>query len=180
MLQHALIRFSKNRTRCVLRYNKGPSKPINITENMICAGGTQSDSCQGDSGGPLTCYKWKPSKEKPSEFYLCGIVSFGKGCRRQVPGIYTDVSKYYEWIRKIRRVWSVHDPNDTVDQSSEEVAIQPTHKTTPTTSSSFLDYPDYGLISDSDCDGPDCGEPGESILLLLPSFYLEAHCIASL
>ena len=101
VLLYAWIKFSESRTNCSFHYANARRKPVNITDNMICAGGMYHDSCKGDSGGPLTCYKYGPTKK---EFYLCGIVSFGIGCSQGVPGIYTDVSKYYDWIReKIRK-----------------------------------------------------------------------------
>ena len=59
---------------------------------MFCFGGKKSDSCQGDSGGPLICVE----NNTP---ILRGIVSFGKGCGRPgLPGIYTRVSTYIDWI----------------------------------------------------------------------------------
>ena len=65
----------------------------NISEHMVCAGEEGKDSCQGDSGGPLTC------ATKDGQKFLCGIASFGIGCgRRGFPGVYTDVSRHYEWI----------------------------------------------------------------------------------
>ena len=98
VLRYAMIRFIRNRTRCAVQY-AGLSNRINITDKMICAGGINAGSCKGDGGGPLTCFKWHPTK-RPDEVYLCGIVSFGVGCKSGVPGIYTDVSKYYEWIQE--------------------------------------------------------------------------------
>nr|XP_022905607.1 trypsin-like [Onthophagus taurus] len=63
---------------------------ISLYDGMLCAGhvnGT-TDACQGDSGGPLIC-----------EGLLTGIVSTGSGCgSADFPGIYTEVSKYYDWI----------------------------------------------------------------------------------
>ena len=49
---------------------------------------------QGDGGGPLVC-------EKDGQWYQVGIVSFGIGCgRRNVPGVYTKVEDYEEWIEQ--------------------------------------------------------------------------------
>ncbi|XP_034853425.1 putative serine protease 42 [Mirounga leonina] len=64
-----------------------------VLEGMLCgykeAG---KDSCQGDSGGPLVC-KFKDT------WVQVGIVSWGIGCGRgDVPGVYTDIACYAEWI----------------------------------------------------------------------------------
>ena len=67
-----------------------------ITESMLCAGGRIRDACKGDSGGPLTC-----TNSQNNQTYLCGIVSWGDvKCRaRGLPGVYTDVAKYFQWIQ---------------------------------------------------------------------------------
>ncbi|KAM7348188.1 trypsin delta/gamma-like protein CG30031 [Cochliomyia hominivorax] len=63
----------------------------NLSAGMLCAGYMQTggiDACQGDSGGPLVCSN-----------FLVGIVSWGQGCaQRGYPGVYTNVSYYYNWI----------------------------------------------------------------------------------
>ena len=80
-----------------------------VTDNMICAGG-QKDACNGDSGGPLTCLV--NSTNGRGQRCLCGIVSWGIPCDNKdnkfYPGVYTDVTKYKEWIascgRKIKKL----------------------------------------------------------------------------
>ncbi|KAJ7423359.1 Salivary plasminogen activator beta [Willisornis vidua] len=66
-----------------------------ITANMLCAGDTRNldDACKGDSGGPLVCLK-------DDRMYLVGIISWGIGCgRKGIPGVYTNVSRYLDWIQ---------------------------------------------------------------------------------
>ncbi|KAM6148028.1 serine protease 48 [Erethizon dorsatum] len=67
-------------------------EPI-IKEDMICAGGIQSgkDSCKGDSGGPLSCHI-------DGVWIQIGVVSWGAECGEYLPGVYTNVTYYQEWI----------------------------------------------------------------------------------
>ncbi|XP_008405426.1 duodenase-1-like [Poecilia reticulata] len=63
--------------------------------NVICAGGYNTDKgfCQGDSGGPLVC-----------DGVAVGVVSFNRNSTctyPDVPNVYTDISKYLEWINNI-------------------------------------------------------------------------------
>jgi len=61
----------------------------------LCAGGDSLggvDSCQGDSGGPLFV-------NRDGLLVQAGIVSYGEGCARPgIPGVYTRVSTYTDWI----------------------------------------------------------------------------------
>uniref|UniRef100_A0A3P9BA08 Granzyme B(G,H) n=1 Tax=Maylandia zebra TaxID=106582 RepID=A0A3P9BA08_9CICH len=63
-----------------------------LPANVICAGGykTTKGFCQGDSGGPLLC-----------DGLAVGVVSFNykENCSYpNKPNIYTDISKYRQWI----------------------------------------------------------------------------------
>uniref|UniRef100_A0ABK0LFZ0 Serine protease 41 n=1 Tax=Rattus norvegicus TaxID=10116 RepID=A0ABK0LFZ0_RAT len=66
-----------------------------ITRDVFCAGAEDgsADTCSGDSGGPLVC-------NMDGLWYQIGIVSRGVGCGRpKLPGIYTNVSHHYDWIK---------------------------------------------------------------------------------
>uniref|UniRef100_A0A2M4BS35 CLIP domain-containing serine protease n=2 Tax=Anopheles marajoara TaxID=58244 RepID=A0A2M4BS35_9DIPT len=68
---------------------------INLQPTQMCAGGVRgSDTCSGDSGGPLM-------KQHAGAWYLLGVVSFGpqKCGTAGVPGVYTNVREYTDWIR---------------------------------------------------------------------------------
>ncbi|XP_063323755.1 trypsin-3-like [Pelmatolapia mariae] len=63
-----------------------------LPANVICAGGykTTKGFCQGDSGGPLVC-----------DGSAYGVVSFnykGNCSYPDKPNVYTDISKYLQWI----------------------------------------------------------------------------------
>lgn len=70
--------------------NVDPEDRTELTETMFCAGRAGRDSCQGDSGGPVMY-----------DGYLVGVVSWGYGCGLPgFPGVYTNVEKLRDWIRK--------------------------------------------------------------------------------
>uniref|UniRef100_A0A8C5TBI3 Peptidase S1 domain-containing protein n=1 Tax=Malurus cyaneus samueli TaxID=2593467 RepID=A0A8C5TBI3_9PASS len=73
-----------SRRKCTLFYP-------HLDSGMVCAGSFHQlkDSSQGDSGGPLVCNK-----------VAQGIVSFGYD---SPPGVYTRISNYLPWIRKIMK-----------------------------------------------------------------------------
>lgn len=72
-----------------------------LIEGQYCAYDPEmkSDSCQGDSGGPLQYFPAANSTLAT----LVGVVSFGLSCATDVPGIYTRVAYYLDWIEAI--VW---------------------------------------------------------------------------
>lgn len=60
---------------------------------------TMNDSCQGDSGGPLQYF----TEGNSTVAVVVGVVSFGISCGNLLPGIYTRVAYYLDWIESI--VW---------------------------------------------------------------------------
>lgn len=75
---------------------KENTKLVVINDSRICAGYESGgkDSCLGDSGGPLIV------KQK-GKYSVIGVVSTSIGCGRpKLPGIYTRVSSYFDWITK--------------------------------------------------------------------------------
>ena len=70
-------------------------------ETLVCAKGEKglSDACLADSGGPLFQVIDDSVAEEDVKYETIGAVSFGDGaCRSKVPGIYTRISKYLDWI----------------------------------------------------------------------------------
>ncbi|XP_046753164.1 transmembrane protease serine 9-like [Diprion similis] len=79
--------IARNKCGSLLR-NSEPD--LVLSNGSFCAGVLNGgkDSCQGDSGGPLTISN-----------VLAGVVSWGLECGQvMMPGIYTDVSYYIDWI----------------------------------------------------------------------------------
>jgi secreted trypsin-like serine protease len=64
-------------------------------DSMMCAFAKKTDACQGDSGGPLFM------ETSFNRYEQIGVVSFGVGCARETPGIYTRVDKAMYWIKKV-------------------------------------------------------------------------------
>lgn len=65
------------------------------TTNQLCTYRTGTDACQADSGGPLL---WQGPGAR---LQLLGVVSYGKSCAAQYPGVNTRVSPYINWILSV-------------------------------------------------------------------------------
>ena len=79
-------------------------RPEYYAAGQVCAGFKKGnkDSCQGDSGGPLMV-------STRNRIIMIGIVSFGPNNECAVegmPGVYTKVSHYIDWIRDKVRLYS--------------------------------------------------------------------------
>ncbi|XP_044743772.1 putative serine protease 29 [Chrysoperla carnea] len=78
-----------NRHICRERYRRAWQI---ITEKMLCAMASGTDTCQGDSGTPLIC-------NVNGSYYVTGITSWGIDCASNYyPGVYTDVFTFRSWI----------------------------------------------------------------------------------
>jgi hypothetical protein len=66
-----------------------------LLDTQMCAKGRLgSDSCRGDSGGPLMLLD-----EFTGHIRIVGVTSFGtSNCDSSVPGVYTRLTKYLDWI----------------------------------------------------------------------------------
>ena len=102
-LQYASVKLI-NQEYCQRWYENSflfNNKPL-LSNNMFCAGyiygGT--DACKGDSGGPLMV-----NDLKTNQWSLIGIISWGYGCaEKMLPGVYTKVGNYFNWIEDMKDV----------------------------------------------------------------------------
>ncbi|XP_026327603.1 serine protease persephone-like [Hyposmocoma kahamanoa] len=88
------------RDRCSENYRDWRKLPRGVTEQQLCAGDPEGlhDTCQGDSGGPL-----QGETSNDGQYRLVGVTSFGRGCGSPIPGVYTRLRHYLDWIESI--VW---------------------------------------------------------------------------
>lgn len=85
---------------CRNNYSHLPFKAPEILDSMLCAWGKGKDSCIGDSGGPL--FLWRKAsmgQKETSYFEQVGLISWGIGCANPIPGIYTRVSNFLQWLK---------------------------------------------------------------------------------
>jgi len=62
----------------------------------VCAGTENGkDACTGDGGSPLVC------QAQSGRWTVVGLVAWGIGCGSHVPGVYTNVHHYKQWINSI-------------------------------------------------------------------------------
>lgn len=64
-------------------------------DSMMCTFAPGTDACQGDSGGPLFI------QTAANRYEQIGVTSFGIGCAKNLPAVYTKVSTSLEWIHSV-------------------------------------------------------------------------------
>ncbi|XP_049292725.1 serine protease persephone-like isoform X3 [Anopheles funestus] len=101
-LMYATVR-TVPKNKCGEEYRKvnrilGNTLGDGIVDEQYCAQGalvekvySYVDACQGDSGGPLQV-------RQNDDEYLIGVISTGIGCGSSLPGLYTRVAAYFNWI----------------------------------------------------------------------------------
>ncbi|KAI2088871.1 hypothetical protein LOZ36_002100 [Ophidiomyces ophidiicola] len=87
VLRHVTVPIT-NRQTCRAKHS---SLGLEITNNMVCAGGQGKDACQNDSGGPFY---------QTGSNTLIGVVSFGEKCATEYGGVYARVSNFVDWIKQ--------------------------------------------------------------------------------
>ncbi|KAI2140790.1 hypothetical protein LOZ52_006704 [Ophidiomyces ophidiicola] len=87
VLRHVTVPIT-NRQTCRAKHS---SLGLEITNNMVCAGGRGKDACQNDSGGPFY---------QTGSNTLIGVVSFGEKCATEYGGVYARVSNFVDWIKQ--------------------------------------------------------------------------------
>ena len=67
---------------------------LSVDSTHVCAGAELGkDACSGDSGGGLFI------EDSSHTWHLLGIVSYGaRDCGNGLPGVYTRVSPFLDWI----------------------------------------------------------------------------------
>jgi secreted trypsin-like serine protease len=76
------------------RREAGQGQRFSLDPSELCAGGEEGkDACTGDGGSPLVC------QAASGRWTVVGLVAWGVGCAEpEVPGVYTRVSHFREWI----------------------------------------------------------------------------------
>jgi secreted trypsin-like serine protease len=95
------------------------------------------DSCFGDSGGPLVWQNTQRASDSDFGLRLVGLVSFGEGCAGQLPGVYTEVAQYNDWIVGLLsselKIETVTTPQFTVNPFNSDYTDAGTDIVSPST-----------------------------------------------
>jgi len=82
--------------RALNQKKPGVGDRFQLTQGEVCAGTENGkDACTGDGGSPLVC------QAQSGRWTVVGLVAWGIGCGSHVPGVYTNVHHYKQWINSI-------------------------------------------------------------------------------
>ncbi|ETN60081.1 hypothetical protein AND_008308 [Anopheles darlingi] len=89
-----------------------------VAQVQLCVGGQWwKDVCNGDSGGALM-----HRDTESNRWTQVGIISFGsKDCGKPLPGVYTNLARYTDWIQAGIETLMVGDEQQTEASSTTEV-----------------------------------------------------------
>ena len=97
-----------------------------VTPQMFCAAAPNDgrDTCGGDSGGPIL------RKDASGRWVQVGIVSFGVGqCgKASLPGVYTRLALYTDWLRGVVEAPSAAAPAPVADKKPATKPAQTAQK----------------------------------------------------
>ncbi|XP_011160046.2 serine protease snake [Solenopsis invicta] len=85
--------------QCRQKYGTSRAVPYGVTLTMVCASGIKNDTCEVYFEGPLQIIH----SNSKCVFQIIGVTSFDEGCAMGIPGVYTRVSHYIQWIEE--NVW---------------------------------------------------------------------------
>jgi len=79
--------------RALNRKERGVGDRFQLHDSEVCAGTeTGKDACTGDGGSPLVC------QADSGRWTVVGLVAWGIGCATDIPGVYTKISYFKNWI----------------------------------------------------------------------------------
>merc|ERR550539_630053 len=82
--------------RALNQKKPGVGDRFQLSLGEVCAGTENGkDACTGDGGSPLVC------QAQSGRWTVVGLVAWGIGCGSHVPGVYTNVHHYKQWINSI-------------------------------------------------------------------------------
>jgi len=90
-------RCQKNLRKALNELTLGVGDRFVFSTSEICAGGDNQDACAGDGGSPLVC------QAVSGRWTVVGLVTWGVGCKGDVPGVYANIAEAKAWIDSLRK-----------------------------------------------------------------------------
>ena len=102
--QPTILQWAKvplwNHEKCQAMHSSTSLSPLQLTDKLLCAGSQRTnhenqDYCEGDQGGSLVC---SYDNIDDDNLMLVGIITEFVNCGKYLPGLYTNVVPYLDWI----------------------------------------------------------------------------------